>query len=87
MRLLVDVSVRTGHIAVMQQEENSLKELEALQNFLPFTPSETSYRMGWKGMQAVRYRRIPDSEKRTSHAEINNDLLRTNSISDRGCSA
>ena len=61
MRLLVDVSVRTGHIAVMQQEENSLKELEALQNFLPFTPSETSYRMGWKGMQAVRYRRIPDS--------------------------
>jgi AraC family transcriptional regulator len=45
----------------MQQEENSLKELEALQKFIPFAPSETSYRMGWKGMQAVRYRRIPAS--------------------------
>jgi AraC family transcriptional regulator len=45
----------------MQQEENSLKELEALQKFIPFAPCETSYRMGWKGMQAVRYRRIPAS--------------------------
>ena len=61
MRLIIGLSVRTGQIAVMQQEDNSLKELEALQKFLPFTPSETSYRMGWKGMHAVRYRRIPDS--------------------------
>jgi AraC family transcriptional regulator len=43
----------------MQQEENSLKELEALQKFIPFTPSETSKGMGWKGMQALRYSRIP----------------------------
>ena len=46
---------------VMQQEDNGLKELEALQKFIPFAPSETSYRMGWKGMQAVRYRRVPAS--------------------------
>jgi AraC family transcriptional regulator len=43
----------------MRQEENSLKELEALQKFIPFTPSETSKGMGWKGMQALRYSRIP----------------------------
>jgi AraC-like DNA-binding protein len=54
----------------MQQEENNLKELEALQKFIPFAPSETSYRRGWKGMQAVRYRSIP-----ASSAQF---LLRTN---------
>jgi AraC family transcriptional regulator len=42
-----------------QPEENSLKELEALQKFIPFTPSETSKGRGWNGMQAVRYSRIP----------------------------
>jgi AraC family transcriptional regulator len=45
----------------MQQKENSLKELEALQKFIPFTPSETSKEMGWKGMQALRYHKIPAS--------------------------
>jgi AraC family transcriptional regulator len=45
----------------MQQEENSLKELEALQKFNPFAPTETSYRMGWIGMQAVRYVNMSDS--------------------------
>jgi AraC family transcriptional regulator len=45
----------------MQREENSLKELETLQKFIPFAPSETSHRMGWKGMQAVRYSRSPAS--------------------------
>jgi len=45
----------------MQGEENSLKELETLQKFIPFSPSETSHRMGWKGMQAVRYSRSPAS--------------------------
>jgi AraC family transcriptional regulator len=43
----------------MQQEENSLRELEALQKFIPFTPSETSKGRGWKGMQALRYCRTP----------------------------
>jgi AraC family transcriptional regulator len=43
----------------MQLEENSLRELEALQKFIPFTPSETSKGRGWKGMQALRYCRTP----------------------------
>jgi AraC family transcriptional regulator len=43
---------------VIQQKENTLKELEALHKCVPFAASETSYRMGWKGMQAVRYDRI-----------------------------
>jgi AraC family transcriptional regulator len=43
----------------MQREENSLKELETLQKFTPFTPSETSKGMGWKGMQALRFCGIP----------------------------
>jgi AraC family transcriptional regulator len=39
---------------VMRQEENSLKELEAFQKRVQFAPRATSYRMGWKGLQAVR---------------------------------
>ena len=50
-----------GLITLMQQKENSLKEFEVLQKFIPFAPTETSYRMGWKGMQAVRYERTPAS--------------------------
>ena len=46
---------------MIRQKENTLQELEALQKCLPFAASETSYGMGWKGMQAVRYRRIPAS--------------------------
>ncbi len=41
---------------VTQNEENSLKGLEARQKLIPFDPSATSYRMGWKALQAVRYR-------------------------------
>jgi AraC family transcriptional regulator len=46
---------------VIRQEENSLKELdavhkkvEALGKMVPFTHFATSYGMGWKGVQAVR---------------------------------
>ena len=46
----------------MQQEENSLKDLEARQKIVPFDPVSTSYGMGWKGLQAVRYRNSPLSE-------------------------
>ena len=46
----------------MRREENSLKELEALHKIVPFAPSATSYRMGWKGLQAVRYRESPGGE-------------------------
>ena len=45
----------------MRQEENRLKELEARQKLIPFVPSTTSYRMGWKALQAVRYRAMSDS--------------------------
>ena len=44
-----------------QKEENSLQELEARQKLIPFVASATSYGMGWKGLQAVRYRTMSDS--------------------------
>jgi len=47
---------------VIQQEENGLKELETMQKAVPFAPSATSYAMGWKGLQAVRYRDSSGSE-------------------------
>ena len=40
--------------------ENSLKELEVRQKLIPFDPSATSYRMGWKALQAVRYRTMSE---------------------------
>jgi AraC family transcriptional regulator len=39
---------------VMRQEEIGLKELETLQRIVPFALGATSYRMGWRGLQAVR---------------------------------
>ena len=39
---------------MMREEENGLKELEALQKMAPFAQCATSYGMGWKGLQAVR---------------------------------
>jgi AraC family transcriptional regulator len=47
---------------MMRQKKNSLKELEALQKSVPFAPLATSYGMGWKGLQAVRYRKNHLSE-------------------------
>ena len=43
-------------VTVIRQMEKSVKELEALQKFVPFAPCTTSYRMGWKGLEAVRHR-------------------------------
>ncbi len=42
---------------MMRQEE-----LEALQKIFPFAPLATSYGMGWKGLQAVRYLKSHISE-------------------------
>src|SRR5260221_14498230 len=53
---------RARPIMVIPQEGNSLKELEALQKIVPFAPLATSYGMGWKGLQAVRYRKDDLSE-------------------------
>jgi AraC family transcriptional regulator len=45
----------------MRQKENSLEELEAVQKMVPIAPCAASYRMGWKGLQAVRYHKSPAS--------------------------
>jgi AraC family transcriptional regulator len=47
---------------VMREEENGLKLVEALEKIVPVTPFVASYRMGWKGLQAVRYLDCPGSE-------------------------
>ncbi len=52
---------------VIPQEGNSLKELEALQKIVPFAPLATSYGMGWKGLQAVRYRDSSGRELSVAH--------------------
>jgi AraC family transcriptional regulator len=44
------------------EEENSLKQIEALHKITPFAPCAASYTMGWKGIQAVSYRDSPASE-------------------------
>jgi AraC family transcriptional regulator len=41
----------------MQEEENSPKELKALQWAVPFAPFATSCGLGWEALQAVRYRK------------------------------
>jgi AraC family transcriptional regulator len=46
---------------------NSLKELEALQKVFPFPPLATSYGMGWKGLQALRFRNTPLGEFSVAH--------------------
>ncbi|HZC34748.1 MAG TPA: hypothetical protein VE242_03995 [Chthoniobacterales bacterium] len=46
---------------IMRQEENSLKELEAMQKIAPFPPFATSHGMGWKGLEAHRYHNSPAS--------------------------
>jgi AraC family transcriptional regulator len=55
MRVMPALRDVAGLIMMIRQEENSVKELEALQKDVPFVPSATSYGMGWKGLQAVRY--------------------------------
>jgi AraC family transcriptional regulator len=52
---------------MIRQEENSLKDLDARQKIVPFAPVSTSYGMGWKGLQAVRYRDSSDSEFSAAH--------------------
>jgi hypothetical protein len=38
-----------------RQDDNIRKRIESTEKFVPFTPSATSYGMGWKTLQAVRY--------------------------------
>jgi hypothetical protein len=46
---------------MMRGEEDGLKEIEALHKIIPFDPCAASYRMGWEGLQAVRWRKLPAS--------------------------
>jgi AraC family transcriptional regulator len=59
---LPDYPYTTHRGASWTREGNSFKELEALQKTVPFAPLATSYGMGWKGLQAVRYRKNDLSE-------------------------
>jgi len=45
-----------------QPEESNFKEFEALQRAYPFAPVATSYGMGWKALQALRYRKSDSGE-------------------------
>ena len=47
---------------MMGEEENGVKELEALRKLVPFAPFATSWGMEWKGLQAVRCPESPYSE-------------------------
>jgi hypothetical protein len=42
-----------------RQDDNIRKRIKSTEKFVPFTPSATSYGMGWKTLQAVRYRESP----------------------------
>jgi hypothetical protein len=44
-----------------RQDDNICKRIESTEKFVPFSPSATSYGMGWKTLQAVRYRESPAS--------------------------
>ena len=44
----------------MRQEESGSKELDAVLKNVPIAPCCTSYGMGWKGLQAVHYRKSPN---------------------------
>ena len=44
----------------MRQEESGFKELDPVLKSVPFAPCCTSYGMGWKGLQAVHYRKSPN---------------------------
>ena len=46
---------------VTAHEDKTLKHIETLQDHFPFSPSATSHGMGWKGIQAVRWRKTPES--------------------------
>ena len=44
-----------------RQDDNNRKRIKSTEKFVLFTPSATSYGMGCKTLQAVRYRESPAS--------------------------
>ena len=57
-------------MTVIRQNENILKRTEATQRFVRFAPSATSDGLGWKALQAVRYRNSPVSGEAESFATV-----------------
>ena len=49
--------VSVSFVTLTRGIENNIKELEALQKSIPHPACTTSYGLGWKGLEAVRYRR------------------------------
>jgi hypothetical protein len=45
-----------GKVTLTRGIESDIKELEALQKSIPYPPCTTSHSLGWKGLEAVRYR-------------------------------
>jgi AraC family transcriptional regulator len=43
-------------VTLKRRIENKIKELAAQQKFIPYLPCTTSYGLGWKGLEAARYR-------------------------------
>jgi AraC family transcriptional regulator len=46
-------------MTVIGSNESLRKRIESTEEFVPLTPWATSYGMGWKTLQAVRYRKTP----------------------------
>jgi hypothetical protein len=77
MMLAVRGYASASLVTVVRQIENSPKELEALQEFVPFAPC---YSMGWKGLEAVRYR--TDSASGTFPSILNGYRSHAETVSD-----
>jgi AraC family transcriptional regulator len=45
-----------GKVTLTRGIESDIKELEALQKSIPYAPCTASHSLGWKGLEAVRYR-------------------------------
>ena len=67
---------------MMRQEE-----VEALQKVFPFAPLATSYGMGWKGLQAVRYHKSHIGELSAAGTAKTHVLVLTIQPSERTSSA
>ena len=48
-------------MTMTRQDDNIRKRIESTEEFVPFTPSATSYGLEWKALRAVRYLKSPAS--------------------------
>ena len=52
-------------VTLTREIEDNIKELETQQKFVPYAPTATSYSLGWKGLQAVHFRKDSANEEFT----------------------